>query len=112
MLVLAHTYTGWIAERVVANERLGKLRRRLLIRNNVPVALAVVVPIALFAFSWVGLVGIEAAYAVSIAFNILVLLAIGIYEGRRANMSWLGALFSGAAAGGIGVFVILIEINI
>lgn len=112
VLVLAHTYTGWIAERVVANERLGKLRRRLLIRNNVPVALAVVVPIALFAFSWVGLVGIEAAYAVSIAFNILVLLAIGIYEGRRANMSWLGALFSGAAAGGIGVFVILIEINI
>ena len=112
VLVLAHTYTGWIAERVVANERLGRVRRRLLVRNNLPVALAIVVPIALFGLSWVGLITMEAAYVVSIGFNIVVLIAIGIYEGHRANMSWLGAVFSGAAAGGIGVFVILIEINI
>ena len=112
VLVLAHTYTGWIAERVVAHERLGRVRRRLLVRNNLPVALAVVVPIVLFGLSWVGLITMEAAYVVAIGFNIVVLIAIGVYEGHGARMSWLGAVLSGTAAGGIGVFVILIEINI
>ncbi len=109
VLLLAHTYSAAMAERAVDRHTLGKVGRRLIIADNVPVVLATVVPTALLVLASMGVISLRAAYDVSIAFNLAALFGIGLYEGRAASMSWVHSTLSGTLAGAIGVLVIVIE---
>lgn len=109
ILLLAHTYSAIVAERVAASAALGSTRRRAIIRDNLPVVLAIIVPASLFALAWLGVVPLQAAYVASIAFSVLALFGLGVYEGRIESMGWRLSILSGIAAGTIGVFVVLLE---
>ncbi|MCL1692802.1 MAG: hypothetical protein M3096_03880 [Actinomycetia bacterium] len=109
ILFLAHTYSGIVAERVVASARLGSARRRLVARDNLPVLFAIIVPAALFTLVWMGPIALEGAYVASIAFSLMALFGLGLYEGRIESMNWGLSLLSGIGAATIGVLVIAFE---
>jgi hypothetical protein len=109
VLFLAHTYSAWMAARAVERGRLGMVGRRLILADNLPLAAAIIVPMALFGLVGLGIIELVAAYRAAIAFSLGALFAIGLYQGRRSSMSWFTSILSGLAAGSIGVIVILIE---
>jgi hypothetical protein len=109
VLVLAHTYSSWMAERAVQKGRLGKVGRRLIVLDNLPVGLAIVVPFVLFALAGLSVLSLQNAYAMSIGFSLIALVSIGVFQARQSSMRWPQVLASGAAAGAIGVVVIAVE---
>ena len=109
ILLLAHTYTAIVAERVIKSARLGTARRRRVLRDNIPILLAIVVPTALFILAWFGVVTLQAAYTASIVFSLLALFGLGVFEGRMESMNWGLSVLAGLAAGTIGVIVVVLE---
>jgi hypothetical protein len=109
VLVLAHTYTAAVAERAIEGHSLGSVGRRMVIADNIPVLTAVVVPAILFILAGADVMALRTAYTAAIIFSLAVLFGVGLYEGRRASMGWVHSTLSGAAAGAIGVIVVVIE---
>ena len=109
VLVLAHTYSAWMAERAVDEGRLGKVGRRLVVVDNLPVALAIVVPFLLFALAGLSVLSLQSAYLASIGVSLVALVGVGVFQAREASMRWPHVLLSGAATGAIGVVVIAVE---
>jgi hypothetical protein len=109
VLLLAHTYSAWMAERSVEGGKLGAVARRTVVIDNLPVTGAVVVPMVLFSLVGLGVMELQMAYRGAIAFSLAALFAVGVYQGRASSMGWLHSILSGAAAGSIGVFVVVIE---
>ena len=109
VLLLAHTYSAVMAERTVEGGSLGSLGRRMVVEDNLPVLLAVVVPATLFVLAWADVMALSDAYTASIVFSLVALFGLGLYEGRIASLSWVHSVLSGLAAGGIGVIVVLVE---
>jgi len=109
VLVLAHTYSAWMAERAMERGRLSMAERRIVIVDNLPVAGAIVIPLFLFALVGLGVLELRLAYSAAIAVSLSALFGLGVYQGRLASMNWLHSVFSGAAAGSIGVIVVVIE---
>jgi VIT1/CCC1 family predicted Fe2+/Mn2+ transporter len=98
-----------MAERIVRADQLGVIGRRMVIRDNVPVLFAIVVPAALFILAWLGMMSLQTAYTTSISFSLVALFGLGIYEGRVASMNWGRSAFSGVVAAVIGVIVVMVE---
>ncbi len=109
ILLLAHTYTAIVAVRVVESTKLGTAHRRRVIRDNLPILFAIVVPSALFIFAWFGVVTLQAAYTASIVFSLVALFGLGVFEGRMESMNWALSVLAGFAAGTIGVIVVVLE---
>jgi hypothetical protein len=109
VLVLAHTYSAAVAERAIEGHSLGSVGRRMVIVDNIPVLSAIVVPAILFILAGADVMALQTAYRTAIAFSLAVLFGVGLYEGRRASMGWIHSTLSGAAAGAIGMIVIVIE---
>jgi hypothetical protein len=109
VLVLAHTYSAAMAERAVSGASLGKVGRRMVVVDNLPVLSAVIVPSILFMLAGADVITLQAGYRAAIIFSLAVLFGVGLYEGRRASMGWTYSILSGAAAGAIGMIVVAIE---
>lgn len=109
VLLLAHTYSAMMAERTVEGHSLGLASRHLVVKDNLPVLIAVVVPAALFVLAGADVITLQGAYAASIVFSLLALFALGMFEGRAASMSWAHSIVSAAAAGTIGLIVVAVE---
>jgi hypothetical protein len=109
VLLLAHTYSAVIAERAIEGHSLGSVGRRLVVEDNLPVLLAIIAPALLFVFAGIGVLTLQAAYAAAIAFSLVSLFGLGLYEGRTASMPWPQSIVSGAAAGAIGLVVVAFE---
>lgn len=109
VLLLVHTYTGLMAARLVEGHPLGVAGRRLVVRDNAPVAAAVVLPGLAFVLAAGDVVSLDTALRVSIAFCLLTLTGLGLVEGRTSGLGWSRSIASGAAAGGIGVLMVLVE---
>jgi len=109
VLLMAHTYSAVMAERTVEGHSLGSVGRRMVVKDNMPILIAIVVPALLFILAGFGVMTLQAAYTVSILFSIVALFGVGLYAGRSASMTWPHSVISGAAAGAIGVIVIMIE---
>ena len=109
ILLLAHTYTAIVAERVVGSARLGTTRRRRVIRDNLPILFAIVVPAMLFVLAWLDVMLLETAYTASIAFSLMALFGLGVFEGRMESMNWGLSIVAGIAAGTIGIIVVVLE---
>ena len=88
---------------------LGAVGRRVVAADNLPVLAAIVVPALLFILAWADVMDLSTAYALSIAWSLLALFALGLYEGRIAGESWAKSTVFGIAAGAIGVVVVLLE---
>lgn len=109
ILLLVHLYTGWMAARSVEGHRLGAGGRRRVVRDNIPVVAAVIVPVAAFVMAGTDLITLTAAYRVSIGFSMVALIGTGIYQGRMIGLGWPGSVVSGVAAGGIGILLVIVE---
>ena len=109
VLLLAHTYSAALAERTVEGHSLGSVRRGVVLRDNLPVLMAIIVPALLFILAGIGIITLQTAYTVAIAFSVVALFGLGVYEGRTASMSWPKSMLSGAAAGMIGLIVVAVE---
>ena len=83
--------------------------RRVVIADNLPVAGAIVFPMFLFALVGLGVLELQVAYRAAIAVSLATLFGVGVYQGRRTSMNWFHSALSGAAAGSIGVIVVVIE---
>lgn len=109
VLLLAHTYTAVIAERTVSGHGLGSVGRRLVVEDNLPVLMAIIVPALLFLLSGAGALALHTAYTASILFSLVALFALGVSEGRTASMGWPASILSGTVAGAIGLLVVAVE---
>ena len=109
VLMLAHTYSSVMAERAVQHHSLGKASRHLVVKDNLPVGVAIIFPAALFLVAGTDLITLQAAYTAAIVFSLLSLFALGLYIGRTASMGWTHAVLSGTAAGAIGLLVVAFE---
>ena len=109
VLLLAHTYSSAMAERAVEGGSLGSLGRRMIVEDNLPVLLAIVVPAVLFVLAGTDVMTLDAAYTASIVFSLVALFGLGLHEGRVASLNWFHAIVSGLFAGGIGVIVVAFE---
>jgi hypothetical protein len=109
VLLLAHTYSGTMAERAVEGHNLGSVGRRIVVEDNLPVLIAIVTPGLLFILAGLGAMSLDTAYTAAIVFSLAALFGLGLYEGRTASMSWSQSLISGAAAGAIGLVVVAVE---
>lgn len=109
VLLLAHTYSAALAKRAADRHALGVVGRRLVVLDNVPVVLAIVVPAVLFVVAWLDGISLRTAYVVSITSSVVLLFALGLYQGRAAAMSWTRSVLTGAAAAAIGLVVIGFE---
>jgi hypothetical protein len=108
VLLLAHTYSAYMAEKAISGS-LGAAARRLVVIDNVPVVGSIVVPSIMFTLAWAELVSMRAAYFVSIAFTLLALFGLGVYEGRIAGFKTVHAVASGLVAAAVGILVIFVE---
>jgi hypothetical protein len=109
VLLLVHTYSAYMAVRLIAGHRLGPVGRRLVLRDNAPVSAAVVVPAVAFVLAALDVVSLETAFRVSIAFCLLALAVLGLLEARASGVGWPRSVASAAVAGGIGLLVVLVE---
>lgn len=109
VLLLAHTYSSVVAERTVEGGSLGSLGRRMVVEDNLPVLLAIAFPAVLFLLAGADVMALATAYTASIAFSLVALFALGLYEGRVASLNWYHSILSGAAAGAIGLIVVAVE---
>jgi len=109
VLLLAHTYSGVMAERTIEGHSLGSVGRRMVVDDNLPVLAAIVVPVLLIMLAGMDVMTLETAYAASIVFSVMALFGLGLYEGRIASMTWPLSILSGAAAGAIGLIVVAVE---
>ncbi len=109
VLLLAHVYSTWMAERTLLGTGLDRITRHLIVLDNLPVLLAIVVPCVLLGLAAVGFIELIVAYTVSIVFTLLTLFGLGVYAGRSAEMGWRRAIASGLAAVAIGAIVVIIE---
>ena len=109
VLLLAHTYSAYLAERAVEGKPLSRAAARLVVADNVPVLSAIVVPGALFIAAGIGWMELPVAYGLSIGFTIASLFALGIYEAYVAEMRGIRVLASGVGAAAIGLLMVGIE---
>ena len=108
VLLLAHTYSAFMATRATEGP-LGVVGRRVLLLDNIPVLAAIVVPAALFALAGLDVMSLDRAYKGSIIFSLVALFLLGIYEARTASMTWVRAVLAGTLAGVMGGLVVFIE---
>lgn len=109
VLLLAHTYSAYMAERALEGKPLTSVATRLVVADNVPVLSAVVVPGALFIGAAAGWIDLSVAYGLSIGFTIAALFALGVYEARVARISGVQQLLSGIGAAAIGMLIVAVE---
>lgn len=109
VLLLAHTYVAVVAERTLVKHRLGSRQRVDVLLDNLPVVIAVIGPSLLFVAAELGAIGIETAFRWAIAFSLVALYAIGVFEGRRIGYSWARSLMVGLGGALIGGVIIAVE---
>lgn len=109
VLLLVHIYTGVMAARSVEGHALGAAGRRIVVKDNIAVLAAVVVPAAAFILAGAGAITLITAYRVSIGFSLIALAGLGLYQGRKSNMGWSRSIVSAAAAGAIGILMVIVE---
>jgi len=109
VLLLAHTYSAYMAERALEEKPLSRAAARLVVADNVPVLAAIVVPGALFVAVGIGWIELTVAYAASITFTILTLFGLGVYEAHVAGMRGVRVVVGGIGAAAIGFLVVAVE---
>ena len=109
VLLLAHTYSAWMAERIVESSSLGTVGRRMVVADNLPLLAAILLPAVLFGLSWADVLTMKTAYTVSIIFSVATLVGLGLYQGALAGMGRAQTILGGLAAGAIGLIVVAVE---
>jgi len=109
ILFLAHTYSEMVALRVIETRPLGVTGLGTVVRNNVPLLLAIVVQSAFLLLAWLDAITLQTAYMASIAYTLTALFGLGVYAGRAASLKWPLSILSGIEAGVVGVIIVAIE---
>lgn len=109
VLILAHLYSGAVAEAGEKGRWLTHAERHLLIADNVPVLAAVVLPSLLILAAAAGLLELAIALDLAIILSVAALFTVGVLQSRKQGANTVVQLGLGALGGVIGVVVILLE---
>ncbi len=109
VLVLAHTYSAYMAEHAMEGRPLTAVAKRLVVADNLPVVSAIVVPGVLFVVAGIGWIELSVAFGLSLGFTVAALFALGMYEARVAGMRGIRLLAGGLGAAAIGLLIVGIE---
>ena len=109
VLLLAHTYSSTMAERAIDGGSLGSVGRRMVVEDNLPVLLAIVMPAVLFVLAGADVMMLDTAYTAAIAFSLVALFGLGLYEGKVASLTSDFPDANNRQRGGIGVIVVAVE---
>jgi hypothetical protein len=112
VLVLAHIYSGLIAELGTSDRRLTYAERHVLVIDNIPVAASVLLPTILLVAAGLGLMDLRVAIDLSILLSVASLFAVGLYQAREQGAPIAHQLSIGALGAALGVFVIIAEVTL
>ncbi len=112
VLVLAHVYSGLIAELGEADRRLTYAERHVLIIDNIPVAASVLLPTILLVAAGVGLLDLRVAIDLSILMSVGSLFAVGSYQARKQGAPLRHQLGIGSLGAALGVIVVIAEVTL
>ena len=110
VLVVAHMYSALIAEIGQRGRRLTHVERHVLIRDNVPLAAAVILPTILLLAAGLGLIGLTVAMDLSVLLSLASLFALGAYQARAVGAPPSHQLTVGLLGGALGIIVVAAEV--
>lgn len=110
VLVVAHTYSALIAEIGRRGRWLTYVERHMLIRDNIPLAAAVVLPTILLVAAGLGWIGLAVAMDLSVLLSLASLFALGAYQARMVGASLSHQLAVGLLGGAMGIVVVAAEV--
>ena len=110
VLVLAHVYSGLIAELGSEDRRLTYVERHVLIIDNIPVAASVVLPTIFLILAGLGVMDLRVAIDLSILLSVASLFVVGMYQAHKQNAPMSHQVAIGALGAGLGVVVIVAEV--
>jgi hypothetical protein len=112
VLVLAHVYSGLVAEVGEKGRFLTSSERELLLDDNLPVLGALVTPTVLLLAAAAGWIELSAAIDVSIVISIGLLFSVGFLETRQRGARPAVQVGVGIVGLVIGAAVIALEVNL
>jgi len=110
VLVLAHVYSGLIAQISETDRRLTYAERHVLIADNIPVAASVILPTILLVLAAIGLMDLRVALDLSILVSVGSLFAVGMYQARQQGAPIAHQVGIGALGAALGIVVIMAEV--
>ena len=112
VLVLAHVYSGLIAQLGTADRRLTYAERHILVVDNIPVTASVILPTIMLVLAGLGLMDLRVAIDLSIILSVASLFALGMYQARKQGAPVSHQIGIGALGAGLGVIVIIAEVTL
>ena len=110
VLVVAHTYSALIAEVGRRGRWLTHVERHVLIRDNTPLAAAVVLPTILLLAAGLGWISLTAAMDLSVLLSMASLFALGAHQARTVGAPLSHQLAVGLVGGALGMIVVAAEV--
>lgn len=107
----AHVY----AAVVPALAQHGRFHRGAIVdacRDELPILIAAVIPLAPMVLHATGAIGVEAAYLLAVFLTLAVLIVYVLVEGRRAGLSWFRTLITAALIVVVGILVLVLELAV
>jgi len=112
VLVLAHVYSGLIAQLGEGDRRLTYAEQHVVIIDNIPVAASVILPTILLVLAAWGLLDLRVAIDLSILLSVASLFAVGSYQARKQGAPVGHQVGIGALGGALGLIVIAAEVTL
>lgn len=112
VLVLAHTYAALLAELGQLGHRLNYVERHVLIFDNIPLAVSVLLPTILLSAAGLGVIGVTLAIDLSIILSLCSLFALGAYQARRQGAGAAHQIGIGSLGSALGILVVLAEVTL
>jgi hypothetical protein len=112
VLLLAHTYSALLAELGEQGHGLNYVERHVLIADNIPLSVSVVIPTVLLVMAGLGLVELRIAIDLSILLSLASLFIVGSYQARKQGASLMRQLGIGGLGGVLGIIVVIAEVSL
>lgn len=110
VLLCAHLYSALVAGLGTKGRLLSHAEQHILIADNLPLLVAVVIPTVLLTISGLGGLELELAISLSIAAAVVALFVVGAYQAGESGASVVLRVSVGALGAGLGVAVIVLEL--
>ena len=107
---ISHAWSEVVGERVAHGRLFDTARIKAISLEEWPLVEAGMLPSAVLALAWIGLVSRHTAVVVALAVSIIQLVGWGILAGRRTQPTWWSALAVGAVDGVLGIVIVALEI--
>lgn len=110
VLLITHLYAALVAEVGQKGRLLSHAERHILVADNIPLLVSLLVPTALISLAGVGVLSLRLAIELSLVVSIGGLFVLGAYQAGTGGASRSRQVMVGAVGISAGVVVILLEV--